>query len=257
MLSPFSGLGLSMASHSDRDFRPFTIVLQSVLFVSPRNMPCECFERTCCGTNICGSWEQHNLCTQTNAWDVDIAHHLIWDGFCAGLWQFHCRLTTDKTQNSYLTIYVISFVALAFAILPYLNIPKVKVMRIDQHDNSIFNSVLIVLMYILLYKAFENQTMKSMDFHSRFGPGSKRLTNTNYRQRKSKLRRFLLHVEKSWTSGGGVWFQKLLQSVNQTSWFLPEVAMHAVLIIRGASSILSSTGGKNDVGLFSLFPREK
>ena len=55
---------------------------------------------------------------------------------------------TDKTQNSYLTIYVISFVALAFAILPYLNIPKVKVMRIDHHDNAIFNSVLIVLMYI-------------------------------------------------------------------------------------------------------------
>ena len=110
------------------------------------------------------------------------------------------------TKYRILTIYVILFVALAFAILDNLNIPKVTVMKIDQHDDSIFNSVLIVLVYILPFRAFENQTIKSIDFHSRFGPGSKRLTNTNYRQRKSKFRMILLHVEKSWTSGGGVWF---------------------------------------------------
>ena len=256
MLSPLSGLCLSMASHSDRDFRPFTIVLQSVFFVSPRNI-----------IRIADLlWHQYLRFLRTTQSLYADQCLRCWHCSSSHLGWFLCGTLTislpfnDWQNTEFISDNLCDFICctcLAFAILPYLNIPMFTVMKIDQHDNSIFNSVLIVLMYILLYKAFENQTMKSMDFHSRFGPGSKRLTNTNYRQRKSKLRRFLLHVEKSWTSGGGVWFQKFLQSVNQTSWFLPEVAMHAALIIRGASSILSSTGGKNDVGLFSLFPREK
>jgi len=92
---------------------------------------------------------------------------------------------SQKNGLSIPTIYVISFVALALAILPNLNIFKVRVMKTDQHVNSTFNPVLLPVSFILPYKDFQNQTKKSMDLHAKIGPGSKRLTNSNYEQSKS------------------------------------------------------------------------
>ena len=72
---------------------------------------------------------------------------------------------------------MISFVALAFAILPYLNISKVMVMKIDQHANSSFNPLLLPVSFILPYNVFQNQTKpKAMDLHAKIGQGSKTQT---------------------------------------------------------------------------------
>lgn len=109
---------------------------------------------------------------------------------------------TDKIQNlsesqknalrSIPTIYVISFVALALAILPILNIFKVTVMKTDQHVNSTFNPMLLPVSFMLPYKDFQNQTKKSTNLHAKKSPGSKR--HKLYGQSKSKIRKILLTV---------------------------------------------------------------
>ena len=71
-------------------------------------------------------------------------------------------------QRAKICIAVISLIALTFAILPHLNVPIDTVMKIDLHLNSTLNSTLLVVSYVLLYIAFQNQTRKSLDL--RTGP---------------------------------------------------------------------------------------
>ena len=71
-------------------------------------------------------------------------------------------------QRAKIYIFIISLIALTFAILPHVNVPLDTVLKIDLHLNSTLNSILLVVSYVLLYTAFQNQTKRSLDL--RAGP---------------------------------------------------------------------------------------
>lgn len=58
---------------------------------------------------------------------------------------------------------IVSIIAFTFSILPHGNVPVETIFKVDLHFNSTLNSTLLVVSYVLLCVAFQNQTKKSLD----------------------------------------------------------------------------------------------
>ena len=67
------------------------------------------------------------------------------------------------TQRAKVLIAIISINASIFSILPHANVPIETVLKVDLHFNSTLNSTLLVVSYVLLYVAFQNQTKRSLN----------------------------------------------------------------------------------------------